>query len=249
MPDAKPKNTVKAVFFDLFDTLARCWPPREEIQKIAWQEFGIALTARGVDEGYALADNYMASENASGIPVRNRTPEAAATFFAEYERLVLLGAGVHVDQKIARRVWARIQEIPYGLALFDDVIPTLKRLTRFGVVTGLISNINRGSAELLQTLGLIDYIGFAITSKEVGAEKPNAAIFEAALAAAGTTPSQTVHVGDQYLSDIVGALGVGIQPILIDRYQTAGTYEGIVTIHTLEEVVQLLEGVNGKCDV
>ena len=242
MPDAKPKSTVRAVFFDLFDTLAHFWPPREEIQKNACEDFGITLTTRGIAQGYALADNYMANENAGMLPVRSRTPEATTEFFAEYERLVLLGAGIEVNTELAGRVWDQVRGTPYGLALFDDVIPTLQQLRRFDVAIGLISNMNRSGIEILQTLGLTDYMDFAITSKEVGAEKPHAAIFEAALITAGTLSQQAMHVGDQYLSDVVGALGVGITPILIDRYQTAGTYDGIVKIHALEEVLQLLEG-------
>ncbi|MDP3061868.1 MAG: hypothetical protein Q8O40_01460 [Chloroflexota bacterium] len=31
-------------------------------------------------------------------------------------------------------------------------------------------------------------------------------------------PQEALHVGDQYRNDVVGARGVGIQPLLLDRY-------------------------------
>ena len=145
---------VRAVTFDLFDTLARFWPPREQIQAQALQAFAIEVTPEGIDRGYALADAYMARENASGVPVRMRPPEATAAFFAEYERLVLHGAGVEVSRETAWRVWQEVRKIRYDLALFDDVLPSLRRLKELGLALGLISNINRTGPDLLQSLGL-----------------------------------------------------------------------------------------------
>ena len=231
---------VRAVTFDLFDTLARFWPPREQIQAQACGVFGIEVTPAGIDQGYALADAYMARENASGVPVRMRSPEATAAFFAEYERLVLHGAGVEVGQETAWRVWQEVRKIPYDLALFDDVLPSLRLLKEMGLALGLISNINRTGRDLLHSLGLEEALDCAITSREAGAEKPHAPIFLAALRQLGTTPAEAVHVGDQYTSDIVGALGVGMGAVLIDRYGTTPPVEGVASAGSLTEVVRLL---------
>lgn len=233
---------VRAVTFDLFDTLARFWPPREQTQAQACSVFGIEVTPEGIDRGYARADAYMARENAFGIPVRNRSPEAAAAFFAEYERLVLLGAGVDVSLEMAAQVWQEVRKIRYDLALFDDVLPSLRRLKELGLRLGIISNINRTGPDLLQSLGLEGVVDYAVTSSEVGAEKPHAPIFQAALQRLGVTPGEAVHVGDQYASDIAGALGVGMRAVLIDRYGTAEPVEGVATVGSLAEVVGLLGG-------
>ena len=233
---------VRAVTFDLFDTLARFWPPREQIQAQACSVFGIEVTPEGIDRGYALADAYMARENAGGVPVRMRSPEATAAFFAEYERLVLHGAGVEVSRAMAWRVWQEVRKIRYDLALFDDVLPSLRRLKELGLALGLISNINRTGPDLLQSLGLEGALDSAVTSREVGAEKPHAPIFLAALERLGATPAEAVHVGDQYASDIAGALGVGMRAVLIDRYGTAPPVEGVVSVSSLTEVVGLFGG-------
>ena len=48
---------------------------------------------------------------------------------------------------------------------------------------------------------------------------------------------EAVHVGDQYELDVVGARGVGITPILIDRYNVYPENTDCPHIHNLSEVV------------
>lgn len=49
-----------------------------------------------------------------------------------------------------------------------------------------------------------------VVSAEVGAEKPNPVIFEAALQALGMRPGEVVHVGDDRRNDVWGARDAGI---------------------------------------
>ena len=50
---------VKAVFFDVYNTLAGFQPSRYEIQSRACADFGIKVTPEGILTGYAVADAYM----------------------------------------------------------------------------------------------------------------------------------------------------------------------------------------------
>ena len=220
MAQRPPLHDLRAIFFDLFNTLARFWPPREEVQSAACRDFGIQVTHQGIALGYARADAFMAQENAGPLPLRLRSPEARAAFFGEYERLILQGAGADVGLDLAGRVWERVRQIPYDMTLFDDVVPNLDLLRRRGLTLGLITNMNRDGRELTESLGLKGHVDFAVTSQEVGAEKPGAPIFLAALERAGVGAEQAAHVGDQVTSDVEGALGVGIRPVLMDRFAT-----------------------------
>ena len=56
-----------------------------------------------------------------------------------------------------------------------------------------------------------------VISHEVGIEKPHPGIFKRALERAGVPPALVLMVGDQYYSDVQGALAVGIQPLWLDR--------------------------------
>ena len=228
---------IKAVFFDLYGTLAGFYPPRYEIQSQACAGFGIQVTPDGVLRGYALADAYMAEQNAVR-PLRQRDRQGMNEFFAEYERRVLEGAGIDVTGQQALEIWRAVRNVPYQLTRFDDVLPTMDLLKSHGLTLGLISNMNRDGNELAENLGLTPYLDFAVTSLEVGAEKPHPPIFLAALDRAGVEPREAMHVGDQPTSDIEGARNVGINPVLLDR---DGNHTGIQTCPRIETLMELLE--------
>ena len=230
---------IKAVFFDLYGTLAGFHPSRYEIQSTACADFGITVTPEGILAGYALADVHMADQNAVS-PLRTLDRERRRQFFTEYERLVLQGAGVEVTAERASEIWRRVRQIPYELTRFDDVLPAMDQLKAQGLTLGVISNINRDGAELAEELGLTPYLDFTVTSVEVGAEKPHPPIFLAALAKAGVEPNESFHVGDQLTSDIDGARGVGINPVLLDRDGNHGNVPDCPRIESLMELPALL---------
>ena len=232
---------IKAIFFDLYNTLARFHPPREEVQAEACADFEIHVTPEGITRGYGQADVFFTTEN-SRLPLRERSEDDREDMFAEYERIILKGAGVEVSREKAREIWRRVRQVPYDLALFDDVIPALEHLKSLDLTLGLLSNINRDGDELAQSLGLGSHIGIAITSREVGAEKPEPPIFLAALERAAVLPAEAMHVGDQRSSDVEGARAVGINPVLLDRYGNNGL-EAVdcPVIRGMNEVAGLLE--------
>ena len=207
---------ITAVFFDLYNTLAGFRPSRYEIQSEALADFGISVTPEGILRGYHLADAFMSEQNATR-PVRRLGREERDAFFAEYERRVLRGAGVDVSSERAGAIWRRVRRVEYGMVIYDDVIPALKACRERGLVVGLVSNMNQGGGELAARFGLLPHLDFAVTSQDVGAEKPDPRIFGYALARAGARAEQAAHVGDQLLTDVAGAVNAGVKPVLLDR--------------------------------
>lgn len=230
----------KAVFFDLYNTLAGFRPSRYEIQSAALADFGISVTSDGILRGYHLADSFMSEQNATK-PLRSLTREESAEFFAEYERRVLQGAGVEVSAEEAGRIWRRIRQMDYALALFDDAIPALVECRRLGLTVGMISNLNQDGDKVAESLGLLPYLDFTTTSQDVGAEKPNPLIFWHALKRADATPECAVHVGDQLSSDVEGAASVGINAVLLDRDGNHRGYTEHSRIEGLEDLPALLK--------
>ena len=228
-----------AVFFDLYGTLAGFRPSRYEIQSEACAQFGITVTPEGVLKGYALADAYMAEQNAIH-PVRRRDRQGKDEFFAEYERRVMEGAGVEVSSPRAAEIWRSVRQVPYALERFDDVLPALEQLKERGLTLGLISNMNQDGASLTDSMGLSKVLDFAVTSAEVGSEKPHPPIFLAALERSGARPDEAVHVGDQITSDIEGAANVGISAVLLDRDRNHTDFTRCPRIDTLSELPALL---------
>lgn len=231
---------IKAVFFDLYNTLARFKPSRYELQSQACESFGIDLTPEGVSNGYAIADAYMSEQNAL-MPIRLLDQDKKDKFFSEYERLILQGSGVEVSIEQSKKIFQKVREIPYGLAIFDDVIPSINQLHIRGLRLGMISNLNRDGDELAKSLGLDGHLDFIVTSVDVGVEKPDPKIFLEALTRAGVTPQESVHVGDQPISDVDGAIRAGIIPILIDRYNNYIDYETCERIENLLELPSMLD--------
>lgn len=213
MTNAKPH----IILFDVYGTLAGFDPPREQIQQRAAATFGMELDRDGLDRGYWEADNFMAKQNASA-PVRLMSPGDRARFFARYEQLVLSGAGHDVELELAGRVWTIVQSQEYGWALFDDVVPGFQNLRSAGFRVAALSNMPYGEQEMCDMLGLTGHVEFAVTSGDVGVEKPDPRIFQAALERAGVGAASALMVGDSISSDLRGAEAVGIRAVLMDRY-------------------------------
>jgi putative hydrolase of the HAD superfamily len=97
----------------------------------------------------------------------------------------------------------------------DEVRPALARLkSRYRVV--VVSNANGTLHAAFERLGLAPLVDLVLDSKIAGVEKPDPRLFQLALARAGARPDTTIHAGDIYHVDVVGARAAGIQAALID---------------------------------
>ena len=241
-PPAEPLDPrrLRAVFLDLYNTLACFVPRREEVQRQALQALGLEADLSALSRGYALADAFWAEANARR-PFRLLSPEERRDFLAEYERRLLQGAGLEVDRETALQVWERVRQVRYRLGLFPDVREGLSALRGMGYILGVISNLDRPGAQVLEDLGLAGWVDFAVTSREAGADKPDPAIFRRALERAGVAPEEAVHIGDQPLSDRDGAWRAGLYAVLMDRYGILDPASaGCPVVRDMEGLVTLL---------
>ena len=232
---------IKAVFLDWFNTLARFEPPREELHCQALQEFGIEASPKDIRRGILLADNYWFDENIKS-KVRARSQEEQAEIGFRYQQILLTEVGIKVDKELFPKIIKKVQELYKGVtfALFEDVLPALKELKGRKFIWGLLTNLNIDMVPVCRQLGLEPYLDFVVTSEEVGSDKPEPAIFLAALQRAGGNASEAVHVGDQYKIDVVGAREVGINPILVDRYEAHPEVTDCPRIRSLAELARYL---------
>ncbi len=208
---------IDAILFDVYGTLATWKPDRYTLHARAASKFGLNVTQQGVDQGYAAAEVFMTHQNTQQ-PIRSMTAEERDGFFARFEQIVLEGCGINVDLELADRIWHAVATQEYELALYDDVLDNLKSLRHRGFLVGVVSNVPMNSDQLIKDLELSSCVDFAVTSQEVGVEKPRRGIFNEALRRAnGTPPAKALMVGDQLESDIDGALNAGINPVLLDR--------------------------------
>jgi HAD superfamily hydrolase (TIGR01549 family) len=98
----------------------------------------------------------------------------------------------------------------------EDVVPALTRLRALGLRLVVVSNANGTLHAHLQRLGLSQFFIEMLDSQREGVEKPDPELFRRALARAGAQAATTVHVGDLYHVDVVGARAAGIDAWLLD---------------------------------
>lgn len=230
----------RAVFFDFFATLI-FWtqPLRITLRKIA-DRYQLRLDWSVYDEARAiLTEAYETSKPTDNI---------RDTIFRQLDGccaiLRKLGVREHVDQI----TWEVLQ---YEHALFsrnnatlyEDVLPTLNRLQQMNLKMGIISNWDTPLHAMVEELGLAPYFEVVVASHDqrVRSAKPDAAIFEYALNAVGVSPKETIHVGDSFEADIMGAHAAGIRAILLDRdrTQTGRWEETIQTLHALPDLINV----------
>jgi FMN phosphatase YigB (HAD superfamily) len=85
----------------------------------------------------------------------------------------------------------------------------------------VISNADGHIDTVLRRCGIVDCFASITDSGIGGLEKPQPAIFEAALREMKAQPAESLYVGDLYSVDYVGATKAGMQAVLFD---VAGAY-------------------------
>lgn len=201
----------KAVFFDFGDTLIFDYPSIPVGLARLFRNMGFDVTDEEVQQA-------RQAFNKKGIRSRNYpTLEQVGGFFRQLFRGILEELNFNGDMDSAVDRTEAEWRLYTNFYLFPEVEQVLNSLHERGCITGIISNISCRLPVYLEQLGITSHFKFAIASDVFGASKPDPSIFEEALRMAGVNASQAIHVGDSYAADIVGAKGVGITPVLIDR--------------------------------
>ena len=129
---------------------------------------------------------------------------------------------------------------PSNYGAYDDVRGTMDALNDRGIRMGLISNFEVWLEDLLDDLGLLDFLEVRVISGKEAYEKPHPRIYELALERGGLAPQHTLHVGDSPISDYDGAREAGMRAILLDRWGRFPDFEG-ERVTDLRELPALLE--------
>ena len=127
---------------------------------------------------------------------------------------------------------------------YPDSIPALRALRTAGFRLVVVSNWDHSLHERLEELGLAPLLDGAVVSAELGAAKPDGAMFARGLAVAGVRAPDAWHVGDDVAADVEGALAAGVRPVLVVRDGGAAAPPGVPVVRTLAELPGLV-GLKG----
>jgi putative hydrolase of the HAD superfamily len=212
---AKRDSPGAAVFLDALGTLIRLEEPWPTLTELLRERHGVEV---------ALADARRAMlaemDHYRRCCVRAADPGSLAELRRECAEIVrselgLERNGISDDALIATLLDALCFE-PY-----DDVLPALGRWRDSGLSLIVVSNWDISLHDILRAIGLRELVDGVICSAEVGAAKPDPAVFHAALELAGVPAERVVHIGDGLEEDVAGAEAAGIEAVLLHRGEGA----------------------------
>ena len=210
--------TIKAITFDLDDTL---WPLKPtlihaENETYEW----LKINAAALTNQFSLADmsafrfklfkEDIRFKNQIS-QVRKETIKAFAlrSDYSETEALELSEQAFSVHYQLRQKV-----------NCYEGVEELLSSLSK----NHLLGTISNGNADVKQTC-IGHHFSFALSAEHINSSKPESLIFDTALSNIENLldqrldPSEVVHVGDDFLCDIVGAKRAQFKAIWLDGHE------------------------------
>ena len=207
----------QAVFFDAGGTIIYPEPSVGEVYAGALRDAGTAADAREVQRAFEAAWQRLRRQSGPGVPAYGATESEARDWWRLVVRESFAPFGRPADfEGVFLRLWEHFASAD-AWRVYEDVMPAFEALERREVGIGLISNWDVRLRPILDQLALLEHFHWVLISCEVGAEKPDKAIFQHALKMCAFPPDEVVHVGDGLEEDACGALAAGLQAVWLNR--------------------------------
>lgn len=213
------EGTVRAVLLDGMGTLIRLVPPAPALARALEVDELTAERAFRAEAAYYVV-HHLEGRHPSALEDLRRRCAAVLAEAAGTDPAGALGA-----------LMGSLRFEPW-----EDAAPALAELRALGLRLVVASNWDCSLPGRLAEVGLLELVDAVVTSAEVGAAKPDARIFHAALERAGCEAAEALHVGDSAENDVAGARAAGLRALLLDRSGEGG--DGTVT--SLAELPALL---------
>jgi HAD superfamily hydrolase (TIGR01509 family) len=242
-------GVVRAVSFDLFDTLVSVDPARLPHLNFngANHRSTLPLLADALAPEYPAATRIEILNTLASQPVRPPFPpeqcrEIPDQFLFE---AVLSGLGAprytHPEILAARLCDIQMEAIAASIHACPGALEVLRALRTAGFRVALLSNLSHASAigNLLSKSGLEGLFDATILSENIGFCKPHPAMFRALLEKLNLSPQHIVHIGDDAVADIWGASSFGMRSIWLSpaaRPYPAGRHQPTWTISDLRQL-------------
>lgn len=209
-----------------------------------WERISDALRMRGVK----VAPSALAAAEPHAKRHLDRTRTIRATNDEKrgwlYFNLIFERAGVPLTDPVAEAL-VELHRYHQEWNLWDympaDVMPSLRALRGLGLQLVVVSNANGTVHKAAERLGLTECVECVLDSHVEGVEKPDPRFFEIALERSGADRKTTIHVGDLYEVDVVGARAAGITPVLLDAADLYADAD-CTRVQSLGELVRMVGG-------
>lgn len=216
---------LKAVLFDLDDTLIDWSGFKSDWDEMESRHIGHVVDVIKNEGRGDKIQNALTVAQAFRTRTKESWLQAGSTLRAPNMTSILKETleafGVDTNDDDIRRYLEAYQwgAVP-GTQIFPEVQDVLQILVDTGIKIGIVTNafqpmwLRDIEIDAHGLLRFFPEITYRHSAADVGYLKPHPEIFQKALASLGTTPAETVFVGDDLEADIAGAQGAGIQAIL-----------------------------------
>jgi HAD superfamily hydrolase (TIGR01549 family) len=237
-------QTIETVLFDFGGTLDSDGVPWKERFYALYRAEGLNLSAEGFAPAFYAADDALVGALASTSTLEETVDALTINLEAELGRRSAGNGAREIDSDRGKRVASRfLSKAAAAFARNRPVLEALGERYRLGVVSNFYGNLEG----VCESSGLAPLFGAMADSQRVGAEKPDPAIFHAALSALHAAPETAVMVGDSLRRDYEGARrsGLGfiwIAPKDVQAAERAVTHSGSIlgTVSDLPDILDIL---------
>jgi putative hydrolase of the HAD superfamily len=228
IPPLRSGQALRAVLFDAGNTLVFL-----DYDRMA-QGIGTALGLPLTGEGLAA----HAAEAASAMETSTGTDRDRAAMYLE-ALFRLAGVPAARMGEVRERLGKMHGERHLWCSVHEHTHDALARLRAAGLRLGIVSNSDGRVDQALSAAGLREYFDVVVDSSAFGTEKPDPAIFRAALEALDVAPEEALYVGDLYDVDVVGARAAGMEAVLL----TSGAVEHNPPCRTASSIDELVDAL------
>jgi putative hydrolase of the HAD superfamily len=227
------------LFFDLDNTL---WDfdrnSSETLQKIfAEKDFSKKLNTGFTDfhEFYVKKNNELWHQY-----YFNKIEKKELRFKRFYDSFLNFGLD---DLELSKEIAEEYVKIsPYSKALVPGCVEVLEHFSKSFSLHIITNGFSEVQNIKIDNCGLRKYFKEIIISDEHGLTKPNIEIFRLAEQLADTDPGKCIMIGDNWVSDIEGAIGAGWRAVYLSPNNVPeGNYTKVPVIRELKELRDLIQ--------
>lgn len=200
---------LRALFLDAHHTLFHEQPPRAAIYAEVAARHGLARDVPTVAAAMRRAHAALPRE----IDGEFRYSRG---WFRHFIDAIFADLGGTATPELRADLFSRFDD-PATFRLYPDTLPALAALRPRVAVLGVVSNWSPALPRLLERLGIAGWFDFVLASAAERCEKPDRILFERALARAGVSAGEALHVGDHPENDVAGARAAGLEARLLLR--------------------------------
>jgi len=228
---------IKAVLFDLGNTLVRMWIPEVTYQNVL-ASLGIDRSIEEIQEALAKTEEESKQSN-----YRSRYGEATYTeYWERWDAHVLTYLGISGSKNLAKQIIARWFDYA-NCVTYPDTKASLNRLKQMDLKLGLITNAYEEDIDAILERACLakELFDIVVGANTIKKEKPHPDVFRYALSKLNVEPDEALFVGDHVDNDYRGARAVGIHAILIEREdRSTDDTSDLERVRNLEEIFKFI---------